>query len=196
MSWGRSDRVIETAIAFLDGVPVVGMSVFFQTYSIFAARRSMATSEDIYVKEEVPQPRHRHRDAQVHRPHRGRTQLRARGLHRAAVEYRGDRVLRDPRRHPDQRLDHLPPVRRVAEPPGHHGNSLPGQRSRPTAMRSAHVEVRIDCARIQHMPAPSAAAHRGRADRGGQGRHLWPGRRRGGHRAARGGRPPGGVQPR
>ncbi len=46
----RSDRVIETAIAFLDGVPV-GMSVFFQTYSTFAARRGMYL-EDIYVKEE------------------------------------------------------------------------------------------------------------------------------------------------
>jgi GNAT superfamily N-acetyltransferase len=46
----RPDRVIETAIAFLDGVPV-GMSVFFQTYSTFAARRGMYL-EDIYVKEE------------------------------------------------------------------------------------------------------------------------------------------------
>jgi len=47
---GRPDRVTETAIAFLDGVPV-GMSVFFQTYSTFAARRGMYL-EDIYVKEE------------------------------------------------------------------------------------------------------------------------------------------------
>jgi GNAT superfamily N-acetyltransferase len=47
---GRPDRVIETVMAFLDGVPV-GMAVFFQTYSTFAARRGMYL-EDIYVKEE------------------------------------------------------------------------------------------------------------------------------------------------
>ncbi len=47
---GRPDRVIETVIAFLDGVPV-GMSVFFQTYSTFAAKRGMYL-EDIYVKVE------------------------------------------------------------------------------------------------------------------------------------------------
>jgi GNAT superfamily N-acetyltransferase len=47
---GRPDRVIETALAFLDGV-AVGMAVFFQTYSTFAARRGIYL-EDVYVKEE------------------------------------------------------------------------------------------------------------------------------------------------
>ena len=46
----RPDRVIETVLAFLDGKPV-GMAVFFQTYSTFAARRGLYL-EDIYVKEE------------------------------------------------------------------------------------------------------------------------------------------------
>ena len=45
-----SDRVIQTVLAFLDGKPV-GMAVFFQTYSTFAARRGLYL-EDIYVKEE------------------------------------------------------------------------------------------------------------------------------------------------
>jgi GNAT superfamily N-acetyltransferase len=45
----RQDRVLEAAIAFLDGVPV-GMAAFFQTYSTFAARRGLYL-EDIYVKE-------------------------------------------------------------------------------------------------------------------------------------------------
>lgn len=46
----RSDRVIETVLAFLDGQPV-GMAVFFQSYSTFAAKRGLYL-EDIYVKEE------------------------------------------------------------------------------------------------------------------------------------------------
>ncbi len=46
----RSDRVLEPAIAFLDGVPV-GMATFFQTYSTFAAKRGLYL-EDVYVKEE------------------------------------------------------------------------------------------------------------------------------------------------
>jgi GNAT superfamily N-acetyltransferase len=45
----RPDRIIETAIAFLDGTPV-GMSVFFPTYSTFAARRGLYL-EDIYIRE-------------------------------------------------------------------------------------------------------------------------------------------------
>jgi GNAT superfamily N-acetyltransferase len=45
-----SDRVIETALAFIDG-EAVGMAVFFQTYSTFAARRGLYL-EDIYVKED------------------------------------------------------------------------------------------------------------------------------------------------
>lgn len=44
------DRVIETVLAFLDGQPV-GMAVFFQSYSTFAAKRGLYL-EDIYVKEE------------------------------------------------------------------------------------------------------------------------------------------------
>ena len=47
---GRPDRVIETVLAFLDGQPV-GMAVFFQSYSTFAAKRGLYL-EDIYVKEE------------------------------------------------------------------------------------------------------------------------------------------------
>ncbi|MBA3686987.1 MAG: GNAT family N-acetyltransferase [Planctomycetes bacterium] len=47
---GRSDRVIEAVIAFLDGKPV-GFATFFQTYSTFAARRGLYL-EDIYVREE------------------------------------------------------------------------------------------------------------------------------------------------
>ncbi len=46
----RPDRVIETVLAFLDGQPV-GMAVFFQSYSTFAAKRGLYL-EDIYVKEE------------------------------------------------------------------------------------------------------------------------------------------------
>lgn len=46
----RPDRVIETVLAFLDGHPV-GMAVFFQSYSTFAAKRGLYL-EDIYVKEE------------------------------------------------------------------------------------------------------------------------------------------------
>jgi GNAT superfamily N-acetyltransferase len=47
---GSNDRVIETALAFVDG-EAVGMAVFFQTYSTFAARRGLYL-EDIYVKED------------------------------------------------------------------------------------------------------------------------------------------------
>jgi GNAT superfamily N-acetyltransferase len=47
---GSNDRVIETALAYIDG-EAVGMAVFFQTYSTFAARRGLYL-EDIYVKEE------------------------------------------------------------------------------------------------------------------------------------------------
>ena len=46
----RSDRVIEAAMAFIDGKPV-GFAVFFQSYSTFLARRGLYL-EDIYVREE------------------------------------------------------------------------------------------------------------------------------------------------
>lgn len=46
----RPDKVIEVAIAFLDGKPV-GFAVFFQSYSTFLARRGLYL-EDIYVRED------------------------------------------------------------------------------------------------------------------------------------------------
>lgn len=46
----RPDKVIEVAIAFLDGRPV-GFAVFFQSYSTFLARRGLYL-EDIYVRED------------------------------------------------------------------------------------------------------------------------------------------------
>lgn len=47
----RPDRVIEAAIAYLDGRPV-GFAVFFQSYSTFLARRGLYL-EDIYVREDA-----------------------------------------------------------------------------------------------------------------------------------------------
>ncbi len=48
--FSSSDRVMETVLAYIDG-EAVGMAVFFQTYSTFAARRGLYL-EDIYVKDE------------------------------------------------------------------------------------------------------------------------------------------------
>jgi GNAT superfamily N-acetyltransferase len=47
---GRTDRVFEAALAFLDG-RAVGFAVFFSTFSTFIARRGLYL-EDIYVRED------------------------------------------------------------------------------------------------------------------------------------------------